>query len=224
MNSQNIVMITGTDTGVGKTWTACALGRGLRQAGRRVLAIKPLETGCPEVPQASEDGVALAAATGQAEPVAALMRFRDPVASAEAADRENRPIDFAQLVQQILTYAVNADVVLVEGAGGILAPLTWQHNILDMAQALDARMLLVAADRLGTINHTLMSLRVLEMSGLETVGVVMTPPARADDSTGTNQASITRLHSLPRIHRVPRTSNPELMGRAMQVVVDWLLG
>ena len=68
MNTPNIVVVTGTDIGVGKTCTGCALARALRQAGRRVVAIKPLETGCEQSPRESEDGVALARASGQTEP------------------------------------------------------------------------------------------------------------------------------------------------------------
>ena len=156
-----MLLITGTDTGVGKTWTGCALARALRRSGRRVVAVKPLETGCPGPPAETEDGALLARATGQAEPQHALLRFRDPVAPPEAADREGRQIDFEDLVRRVREYAARADISLVEGAGGLLSPLTWKRSALDMARALEARVLLVAADRLGTIGHTLMALKLL---------------------------------------------------------------
>lgn len=221
MDLPNIVVITGTDTGVGKTWTGCALARALRHAGRRVLAIKPLETGCRQLPQDSEDGVLLARAAVQTEPTAALMRLQDPVAPPEAAEREGRVIDFENIVRRIRQYAGAADVTLVEGAGGLLAPLTWQHTAVELARALDAAVLLVAADRLGTINHTLLTLKLLELSRLEVIGVVLTAPETPDSSTGSNAAAIARLSKFPRIHCVPRTCEPKAICRSMQQVTTW---
>ena len=174
LQAPSMLLITGTDTGVGKTWTGCALARALRRSGRRVVAVKPLETGCPGPPAETEDGALLARATGQAEPQHALLRFRDPVAPPEAADREGRHIDFEDLVRRVREYAARADISLVEGAGGLLSPLTWERSALDLARALEARVLLVAADRLGTISHTLMALKLLELNRLEVLGVVLT--------------------------------------------------
>ena len=151
-----------------------------------------------------------------------MLRFRDPVAASEAAEREGRVIDFDDIVRRIRKHAVLTDVTLVEGAGGLLAPLTWQQNAVDLARALDARMLLVAADRLGTINHTLLTLELLEMSRLDVIGVVLTAPETPDCSTGSNAAAIARLTEFPRIHCVPRTCEPETMCGSMQEVVRLL--
>ncbi len=222
MKNSNIIVITGTDTGVGKTWAGCALSRALQKMGHRVLAVKPLETGCEPTPQDSEDGVALANASGQSDPTSALLRFRDPVAASEAADREDRAIDFDGIVRTILEYSNQADLVLVEGAGGLLAPLTWEKNVMDLALALNAPMLVVASDRLGTINHTLMTLNLLKTSDLEIVGVVLTAPETPDFSTGSNAASIARLAEFSRITCVPRTTDLESMSRSMQEVVGWI--
>jgi len=81
------LVITGTDTGVGKTWVGRVLSHALVAAGRRVVAVKPVETGCGNPGSHLEDGALLAAATGQAEPRAALHRFAAPVAPALAAER-----------------------------------------------------------------------------------------------------------------------------------------
>jgi dethiobiotin synthetase len=197
------ILVTGTDTGVGKTWVGCALARGLRAAGRRVVAIKPVETGCGEPGDEtigdSEDGVLLAGATGQAEPAHAIVRLPVPVAPAVALDVADTDIDFDSLVLRIERYAKGADVVLIEGVGGVLAPITWEWNATDLAETLGARALVVAADRLGTINHTLLTLSVLELSGIPVLGVVLTTPAVADRSTGTNAALGTRAAR----HRAP---------------------
>jgi dethiobiotin synthetase len=217
-----MLLIVGTDTGVGKTWTGCALARALRRVGRRVVAIKPLETGCSGEPSETEDGVALARATGQVEPRQALLRFRDPVAPPEAADRERRPINFDALVALVRKYAAHADIALVEGAGGVLSPLTWERSAVDLGYALEARTLLVAEDRLGTINHTLMALKVLESGKLDVVGIVLTAPEQPDASTGSNAAAISRLSGGRRILHVPRTSAPEVASQYLEEVTQWL--
>ena len=135
MLAPSVLLIVGTDTGVGKTWTGCALARILCRGGRRVVAVKPVETGCPGAPAETEDGVALARATGQAEPLHALLRFRESVAPSEAADREGTQIDFDDLVRRVREHAACADLALVEGAGGLLSPLTWEHNAVELARA-----------------------------------------------------------------------------------------
>ncbi|MDZ4697052.1 MAG: dethiobiotin synthase [Deltaproteobacteria bacterium] len=218
----SILLIVGTDTGVGKTWTGCALARALRRSGRRVVAVKPLETGCPGPPADTEDGVLLARATGQSEPLHALLRFRDPVAPPEAADREGRQIEFEDLVRRVREYAARADISLVESAGGLLSPLTWEQSAVDLARALEARVLLVAADRLGTISHTLMALKLLELNGLEVLGVVLTAPEQPDASTGSNAAAISRLSGCSRILCAPRTHDPETISDSVQEVTQWL--
>lgn len=218
----SVVLIVGTDTGVGKTWTGCALARALCRRDHRVVAVKPLETGCFAAPTEAEDGVALARATGQSDPLQALLRFRDPVAPPEAADREGRRIEFEELVRRIREYAACAEITLVEGAGGLLSPLTWERSAVDLAQAVDARVLLVASDRLGTISHTAMALKVLELNRLETVGVVLTAPAQRDASTGSNAAAISRISDCARILCTPRTQEPKESSDCMEEVIRWL--
>ncbi len=186
------------------------------------MAVKPLETGCLGPPAETEDGVALARATGQVGPLHALSRFRDPVAPPEAADREGRQIDFEALVHQIREHAARADVSLVEGAGGLLSPLTWERNAMDLARALEARVLLVAADRLGTINHTLMAFRILSLVRLDVLGVVLTAPGRPDSSTGSNAVAISRLSGLSRVLCAPRVEDPEVSSDCVQEVIEWL--
>src|SRR4051794_395711 len=131
MSAARIYFVTGTDTGVGKTVVATGLARALARAGRRVVAVKLVETGCGETVDPSEDGAALALAAGQDEPRAALLRLKVPVTPALAADFEKARIDFDALVERTLALAAEADVAVVEGAGGLFAPITWERNALD---------------------------------------------------------------------------------------------
>ena len=218
-STASVVVITGTDTGVGKTWLGCALSRELVRSGRRVVAIKPLETGCPRAPSTEEDGVRLARATGQSAPAHALMRFHDPVAPPEAADREGRDIDYAELLSLVRTYSEGHDVTLVEGAGGLMSPLTWKHNALDLARDLGANVILVAPDKLGTVNHSVMSLKLLALSGLDLAGLVLVAPAQPDASTGSNAAAIARLSEGIRIALVPRSEDSRAISESMQETV-----
>jgi dethiobiotin synthetase len=216
------LVISGTDTGVGKTWVGCLLARAFAESGRRVVAVKPVETGCSGPAGQTEDGLLLARATGQREPGEALVRLCAPVAAPEAAEREGRRIDFAELVSRVQAFGAGAQVMLVEGAGGLLSPITWEESIVDFARALEARVLLVAMDCLGTINHSLMALRVLEQQGIETVGIVLSAPAQPDASTGTNARAISRISGMVRIACVPRLSDASLIPPAVREVASWL--
>ena len=216
------LLITGTDTGIGKTWVSRALSHALVAAGRRVVAVKPVETGCDPSGSHLEDGALLAAATGQAEPRAALIRFAQPVAPALAAEREGQDIDLDALVLQIEALSQGADVLLVEGAGGLLSPITWEWTVVDLARSLGAAALVVAADRLGTINHTQLTLSALELAGIDLTGVVLTAPENPDESTGTNAAAIERLSGIDRVLSLPRENDPAAAAAQLAPVLGWL--
>ncbi len=215
------ILVTGTDKGVGKTWVTSALALALRSAGKRVVAVKPVETGCAGPPGDREDGVLLAKATGQSQPLHAIFRLAEQVPPPLAGDRSGITIDFDSLVLKLERYGDQADYLLVEGAGGLLSPVTWEWNMVDVARALGACALIVAVDRLGTINSTLLTLSALELAGLPCAGVVLTTPERPDQSTGTNAAAIVRLSWLDRVVAAPRTAYPD-RSEGMRTVVGWL--
>jgi dethiobiotin synthase len=217
-----IILITGTDTGVGKTWVGCALAQALRDAGKQVVAIKPVETGCSGQPREGEDGVRLARAAGQTQPTHAILRFADPVAPVLASERAGAEIDFDALVLKIERFADDAEFLLLEGHGGLLAPVTWEWNMADVARTLGACALVVAADRLGTINHTLLTLSALELAGIPCVGVVLTNPEVADPSTGANAAAIARLSGIERVAAVPAGCDADDVAACMTQVMTWL--
>jgi dethiobiotin synthase len=218
----NALLITGTDSGVGKTWVGRALGRALAAAGRRVVAIKPVETGCADATAAGEDGALLAAATGQAEPLAALHRYESPLAPALAAERAGETIDLDAMVMRMEALGADAEVVLIEGHGGLLSPITWDWTVVELARTVGASALVVGSDRQGVINHALLTLSALELAGLDVAGVVLTPPALPDDSTGTNAAAIARLAGLDRVVTLPRMADPAAASAVIAPVLGWL--
>ena len=193
------LLITGTGIRVGKTRVGCALARALAATGRRVVAIKPVETGCADATAAEEDGARLAAATGQAAPREALFRFAAPLVPALAAEREDAAIDLDALVLRIEELRGDADVLLMEGAGGLLSPIAWEWSVVELARTLGAAVLVVGVDGLGVINHALLTLSALELAGLPVAGLVLTAPEIADASTGTNAAAIARVSGLDRV-------------------------
>jgi dethiobiotin synthetase len=220
------VAVAGTDTGVGKTWVAAALARALTERGLRVTAVKPLESGCGESPCATEDGAVLAEATGQGEPRAALVRLRAPVAPPVAADGEGVAIDLAGLIDRVRSFGAASDVVLVEGAGGLCSPLSWDGDLLDVARALDARVLVVGCDRLGVVNHTVLTFHSILGDWLIPLGVVLTPPESADASTGTNAGALARVlggreGGLP-YDRVAAVSRGDWRTADLAAVVSWV--
>jgi dethiobiotin synthetase len=203
------ILITATDTGVGKTWTSVALATALKKGGRTVVCIKPVETGTAEAPGDGEDGVKLARATGQAAPAHALYRFRSQVSAALAAEEEEQTLDWATMVAEIRQHAKGTDVAIVEGAGGLLTPMTWEKGGLDLAKELKASAVVAALDKLGTINQTLLTVDELEHSGITVLGIILSEPERADESTRTNAKALQRMRPGLKVFEVPRLMNPD---------------
>lgn len=219
------VLVSGTDTEVGKTFVGCALGHALKQKGTKIVSVKPLETGCGETVGTEEDGVLLAQSTGQEMPQAALDRFSLPVAPPVAAESQGKCICFETLMQQTKAFGEHADLVLVEGAGGLLSPLTWQHSALDMAKTLDAHVLLVAPNQLGVINHVRLALYVLKNENIHCLGVVLTPRKEDHD---TDSSIDSNLHTLRRVEpdvsatALPRCPSSQQASIHMSDLLEWI--
>ena len=171
------IFITGTDTGVGKTVVAASLAVYLRERGYRVGVMKPAETGCPEsngtlIPQ---DAVQLKDAAACAEPIEKICpyRFAEALAPSIAAERSDRKIDVDHLLRTYGEINARYDVTLVEGAGGLMVPLLASYTYADFARVLKLPVLVVAANRLGVINHVLLTLEHASCKGLKVLGYVL---------------------------------------------------
>lgn len=202
-------MVTGTDTEIGKTLVAAGLARALADRGVEVRAVKPVESGTRLSERDREDGVLLARAARQEAPAEALVRLEDPVAPPVAADREGVELAMDGWCREVERIAAGAGLTLVEGAGGVLSPLTWRETSRDLAVKLDAPVLLVAPDRLGTLTHTLAALEALRSRGLEVLGVIYSAPPEPDDSTGGNADTLRRFAGDVRVGRLPRVTGFE---------------
>jgi dethiobiotin synthetase len=202
------VLVTGTDTGVGKTLVGAAIAAAVAARGVRLGVVKPCETGCRLVDGAlyAEDAATLAAAARATDPLEVLCPYRlpDPLAPALAATRAGVAIDVAGLVRTLAARAAGLDLLLVEGAGGLLVPLTRGTSFADLARSLDAAVLLVVGSRLGAINHALLSLEVLARRRIPVVGYVVNRLAPDGDlAVETNTALLRSLTDAPFLGEIP---------------------
>ncbi len=177
------LFVSGTDTGVGKTFVSCALARGLRAAGIDVGVMKPIETGVPT--EGPEDARALRLAAGVDDPLDLIcpVRFSLPASPEAAARAEGRTASLTSIRDAFDSLARRHRFMLVEGAGGLLVPIDAHTDMADLARELDLPVLLVARAGLGTVNHTRLSLEAAEIRGLNVFGVVISHSA-ADEPEG----------------------------------------
>ncbi|MCS7080451.1 MAG: dethiobiotin synthase [Chloracidobacterium sp.] len=213
--------VTGTDTGVGKTTVTTALLRLLVADGYRARAVKPIESGC----RVSADGElepadALAhrrAAGLEHLPLERFIRYRlqEPLAPAVAAERAGLSLDLTACVELVVAAQAETDVLLVEGAGGLLVPFTGNaqdgyQTVADFIMALNVPALVVARARLGTLNHTLLTVRELDRRGIACVGVILND---ADAETGLERednARVLRAFGVSVVAELPYgTARPE---------------
>ncbi|MEX2578778.1 MAG: dethiobiotin synthase [Verrucomicrobiales bacterium] len=183
------VFVTGTDTAVGKTRVATGLIRHLRSAGVRAVGLKPVECG------GRDDSNAILEACG--EPDLSLdavnpLWFPEPLAPAAMPDAP--AIDFDRIVACFLNLQDRFETVVVEGAGGWLVPLDDRRTVADLASALGLPVVVVAANRLGVLNHSLLTIRAIESSGLECAALYLNDlGGEGDRSVKTNGPVLRRL-------------------------------
>jgi dethiobiotin synthetase len=202
------IFITGTDTGVGKTYVGAGLAAALREKGIDVGVMKPAETGCVlrKGVLRPRDTLKLIKAGGVDDPLDLVnpYRFLDPLAPAIAAAREGKGINIKRIVSAFHSLARKHSCMLVEGAGGIMVPLTTGHYYLDLAGILNLPVLVVARPGLGTINHTLLTVMALRSRRLRIAGIVVNhcSKKRPGLAERTGPRAIERLSGVPLIGHI----------------------
>lgn len=175
---EKIVFITGTDTGVGKTTVSVLLASYLREKGIDFRVIKPIETGC-EVTSTGEtiasDAVLLWKASGQKQSLDEITpwKFLAPLAPQMAAQETGTQIEPETLTKKIKAQAQLCDILLVEGAGGLLVPIAHGYTFGDLVDACNMAVLVVVGSRLGAINHAALTFEVLRHRQLSVLGYVL---------------------------------------------------
>jgi dethiobiotin synthetase len=219
------VFVAGTDTEVGKSVVAAAICAALAKRGERVAAFKPVVTGLDEEPGEfgrDHELLAGAAGSGQTPREVAPHGFGPPVSPHLAAELAQVTIEPAELVAA--ARAAGGDRVLVcEGVGGLMVPITTGYLVRDLAVDLGLPVVVAARPGLGTINHTLLTVEAARAAGLRVAGIVMTPwPTEPSAMERSNRATVERLSGVPVTGLAATT--PQLLAEAgaSLPVDDWL--
>jgi dethiobiotin synthetase len=221
------LFVTGTGTEVGKTVVASVLARTARAEGARVGVFKPAVSGLddhslhpevwPSAPQLPDHALLrLAAGSKQGDDEVAPYRYGPAVSPHLAAELAGDRIDPDVLRGAALAATENANLLVCEGVGGFMVPLTTDYLVRDLARDLALPVVVVASPGLGTINHTLLTLQAVRDAGLEVSAVVITPwSAEPSAMELSNRGTIAQLGSvavetLPRLDLVDPASWPAL--------------
>ncbi len=203
------IFVTGTDTDVGKTVIAAGLTAALRQEGVNAAYFKAVQSGCPE-----ENGRLVATDARLAQTMAGLdepldrltpVTLRLPLAPAVAAAQAGVSVDLEVIARAYRDLASRYEFLVVEGAGGLYVPLVdYTFLVLDLARWLHLPVLVVARPGLGTINHTVMTVKTLEQAGLPVIGILLNQyPAQPNLAARTNPEVIEAISGRPILAKVP---------------------
>ena len=195
------LFVTATDTGVGKTVLSAALLAAIAADGQPVRAYKPVVTGLEDPAEISARGAwpadheLLAVVAGMQPEEVSPLRYGPAVSPHLAAQMAGERIDPERLVAGAHALApTDEHTLVVEGVGGLLAPLADDYTVCDLASALGLPVVIAARPGLGTINHTLLTLACARAAGLDVVAVVLTPwPDRPTAMESSNRATVARL-------------------------------
>jgi len=195
------LFFAGTDTDIGKTYVAALAARLLSQSCR-VGVYKPVASGCQiEGDQRiADDAVKLWEAAGRPRKLDDVcpQRFIAPLAPPEAAAKEGRTVDSTRFQRDADDWSEHCDRLIVEGAGGLFSPLADGVLNIDVAIALQAKLIIVAANRLGVIHQTLVTCEAAIHRGLDPAGIILSDPlGQPDESVAGNQAQIERYTRIP---------------------------
>src|SRR5665213_295227 len=225
------LFITATDTDVGKTVVAGAIANWFARRGARVGVFKPVATGCVHRREGlvSEDAEFLAHCADAAAPLDVIcpQRYAEPLAPSVAAARAGRPVNWEAIQQALDEIAAQSDVLIVEGVGGLMAPMDERHTVRDVIGWLGLPAVVVARPGLGTLNHTLLTLAALREAKLAIAGVVVNryPADSARVAEETNLPTIEKWGRVPLLTVVPdeKFTPPVLSPGIVAAIerVDW---
>jgi dethiobiotin synthetase len=212
--------VTGTDTNAGKTTVCKALLLAARARGLRATGYKPIESGCPPKQEFGSDARALAEAAGSAPQCSYV--FEAPVAPLHAAEQEGQTISTAAITAKARALRDETDLLLMEGAGGLLVPISSNSTIADLAIALAQPLLIVAPDTLGSINHSLLTIEGARQRGLQVDALVL---CERDSGAGQGLANASQIRNYGKIEvlHLGHSRTLEELGLAGETLLEALL-
>ena len=195
--------VAGTGTEVGKTVVAAVIAHTLSREGKRVAVFKPAVTGLDGEDEPDHELLRRAAGSAQNDEEIAPYRYGPPASPHLAAELAGAEIQPAKLLAAARSAAAGADVLVCEGVGGLLVPLSRDYLVRDLAVALALPLAIAASPGLGTINHTLLTLEAARSAGLEVAAVVLTPwPESPSTIEESNRETIADLGAI-RVETLP---------------------
>ncbi|OAQ21110.1 dethiobiotin synthase [Thermosulfurimonas dismutans] len=210
MAKGRIIFVTGTDTGVGKSYATGVLARAYLALGKTVITQKPVQTGTRE----PEDILIHRRMMGLPPDPPELLSltcpyiFKYPAAPETAASLEGQKIDSGHLLACLRELSQTYEVVLVEGAGGLYVPLTEDLTVLDFISLLMCPVLVVSAARLGTINHTVLTIKALKARGLYVAGLIYNLHFATDEFLAERSLEdIKRLAEIDQVLKLPNITD-----------------
>ena len=222
-NSSHSFFITGTDTGVGKTVITGAVLVALQQQGKHVGILKPIETGVTPHQTEQSDVSRLRRLMTSPPPSSSmcLYRFEAPLAPLSCSRATGIDVDLSKILQQVQALSQQHDMVLIEGAGGLLTPLTATNTILDLIVTLQLPCLMVGRTDLGAVNHTLLSLQTLQRAGIPTQALVLNEPS---SDQGSPTVALQRGSSVELIREFAHVTVVGPLGYEEIIQSDWEKG
>lgn len=196
------IFITGTDTNVGKTFIGTAIAENLTKEGKRVGILKPCESGCQynEGKLIPQDTLKLINAAGniQDTDLACPYQYLLPLAPTVACEKEGDPVKFEVIRNCFKKISREYDFTLIEGAGGLLCPLSEKKTVSDLIKFLDVPVIIVSSNKLGTINHTLLTIEHCLRNNITIHSVILNNleylHQRIDESLNSNLTEIQKFH------------------------------
>jgi len=207
-----IIFVTGTDTGVGKTLLSGLLLSHLRHTGCHALGIKPFCCG-------GRDDIELLHAIQEgelSEKEITPFYFPEPLAPLVAAQKHRRIVRLSEVVAQIKTIRKRCEVLVIEGVGGLMVPLGTDYSVADLIGKLDCDLVIVARNRLGTLNHTLLTGRFVQDVLRKRFTVVLMGGAEVDLSARTNGKVLAEWLAPARVLELPFMEKNALSKRALE--------
>ena len=199
------IFMTGTDTGVGKTVITAALTLALQQKGQLVGIMKPVETGMDPQQQEKSDTARLRSLLSPPPPFGSicLYAFSQPLAPLACARKAGTTIDVDRIASRVHDLTQQYPFFIVEGAGGVLTPITQQHSMRDLMVTLNLPALVVGRASLGSVNHLLLTLEGLAHAGIKTCGVVLNNPLANPPTETTRQQHTSTVELIQELSTVP---------------------
>jgi dethiobiotin synthetase len=223
------IFITGTDTGVGKTFVAAGLIRAFNKMHMSVAPMKPVETGCKTKKGKTlpADTVLLIKASGLPLHIEEInpYRLKHPLAPAVAAELERVRINTKKILSAFNALSKRHDLIIAEGAGGIMVPVYKDYIVLDLVKDLKLPLIIVSKPGLGTINHTLLTIEVAKRKGVRTLGVIINYSINKKRGLPekTNPGIIERLSGVPVLGIVPHVKKQSPFNDTFSYIAEKIL-